>query len=93
MVKGSTTAEAMANTMNPNSPAFYWNIMEGKIKTASPVLHEHVKSLRPWQDFFAFHRMSRPNGFTGVRARIEHNLTYYYVNYALISIILLIWTL
>jgi len=48
-------------------------------------------SLRPWQEFGNYHRLSKPGNAGIVTKRLSHNVMYYYTNYVFISALLVVY--
>ncbi|KAF2157204.1 prenylated rab acceptor PRA1 [Myriangium duriaei CBS 260.36] len=56
-------------------------------------LTTHFSSLKPFSDFFDIKRMSRPSSLLEAQGRLNYNLSYFSSNYAIVFIILSIYSL
>lgn len=49
------------------------------------------ESLRAWQDFGNYTRVSKPGNIAVISKRVSHNIMYYYTNYTFISALLILY--
>jgi len=59
----------------------------------SQSLTQRFSNLKPLSEFFAIQRLSKPNNFAEVQARVNYNLGYFSSNYAVVFVMLSIYSL
>jgi uncharacterized membrane protein len=64
--------------------------MSQKVQNVKVHWKTHSGNMKPWSDFFDFRRFSRPQSGQHAVDRIQHNLHYFYVNYALVAAVFLV---
>ncbi|KAJ9605102.1 Prenylated Rab acceptor 1 [Cladophialophora chaetospira] len=59
----------------------------------SQSIGQRFSNLKPLSEFFAIQRLSKPNNFGEVQARVNYNLGYFSSNYAVVFVMLSIYSL
>lgn len=69
------------------------NLSDRLAGVRSQSLGSRFSNLRPISDFFDFKRLSKPENFSDVQSRVNYNLNHFSSNYALVVVMLSIYSL